>query len=155
MGLHESKGPGRILNTGSTLPWISTEKFGGDLGLEEFLSDKQGKWSEILFHEDSPIVRSHDELMSTIPPGARHAQMEAWEGTVDEEAIFYINQLVRNQQDWWLDAVCGEENWDVSLVKRDNKVIGSFPFFLKQKYSLFKILFLKYIVFNISQHTNF
>ena len=104
MGLHESKGPGRILNTGSTLPWISTEKFGGDLGLEEFLSDKQGKWSEILFHEDSPIVRSHDELMSTIPPGARHAQMEAWEGTVDEEAIFYINQLVRNQQDWWLDA---------------------------------------------------
>ena len=31
---------------------------------------------------------------------------------------------------WWLDAVCGEENWDVILVKRKEQIVASFPYLL-------------------------
>ncbi|MBL4938129.1 GNAT family N-acetyltransferase [Clostridium sp. YIM B02515] len=29
---------------------------------------------------------------------------------------------------WWLDAVCGEENWDVLLVEKGGKIIASMPY---------------------------
>jgi lipid II:glycine glycyltransferase (peptidoglycan interpeptide bridge formation enzyme) len=41
--------------------------------------------------------------------------------------------------DWWLDAVCGHDNWDVSLVRNDSELIAFMPYYLK------KVLF-----FNIS-----
>jgi len=33
---------------------------------------------------------------------------------------------------WWLDAVCGEENWDVLLLKRNEKVTAVWPYFFKR-----------------------
>ena len=32
-------------------------------------------------------------------------------------------------KDWWLDAVCGEDNWDVILVEKGGQIIASFPFY--------------------------
>lgn len=31
-------------------------------------------------------------------------------------------------KDWWLDAVCGENNWDVVLVEKDGKIVASLPY---------------------------
>ncbi len=31
---------------------------------------------------------------------------------------------------WWLDAVCGEDCWDVTLVEKNGQVHASFPFFI-------------------------
>ena len=39
-------------------------------------------------------------------------------------------------KDWWLDAVVGEENWEVSIVEKGNEIVGSFPFVKKQIYLL-------------------
>lgn len=35
-------------------------------------------------------------------------------------------------QAWWLDAVCGENNWDVILIKNSNEIIASFPYYICQ-----------------------
>lgn len=32
-------------------------------------------------------------------------------------------------QDWWLDEICGEDNWDVLLVEANNKIIGAHPYY--------------------------
>ena len=38
-------------------------------------------------------------------------------------------------QDWWLDAVCGEDNWDVALVfNKSNEIIASMPYAYKRKF---------------------
>ncbi len=37
-------------------------------------------------------------------------------------------------RDWWMDATCGEENWDVALVQVDGEVKGSFPYLIVRKY---------------------
>lgn len=42
-------------------------------------------------------------------------------------------------KDWWPDAACGEDNWDVILVEERGEVVASFPYFLKRR-SLFSIL---------------
>ncbi|WP_338449636.1 GNAT family N-acetyltransferase [Niallia oryzisoli] len=42
-------------------------------------------------------------------------------------------------QDWWLDAVVGEEHWDVALVEENNEIIASLPYMIKKK------PFIKYI----------
>lgn len=31
---------------------------------------------------------------------------------------------------WWLDAVCGSNNWEVILLEENNKVIASLPYYL-------------------------
>ena len=36
--------------------------------------------------------------------------------------------------DWWLDIACGNGKWDVALVMRNNRIIGSMPFFIKKKF---------------------
>lgn len=36
-------------------------------------------------------------------------------------------------KDWWLDAVCGDGNWDVILVKRGGQIVASMPFYKKRK----------------------
>ncbi|MCI6413336.1 MAG: GNAT family N-acetyltransferase [Butyricimonas virosa] len=33
---------------------------------------------------------------------------------------------------WWLDAVCGPENWDVILVEKGNEIVASFPYYMKK-----------------------
>ena len=37
-------------------------------------------------------------------------------------------------KDWWLDAVCGEDNWDVVLVEKGEEISASMPYYLKRKY---------------------
>ena len=39
-------------------------------------------------------------------------------------------------QYWWLDIVCGENNWDVALCKIENKIAGAFPYYIKKKIGL-------------------
>jgi len=34
---------------------------------------------------------------------------------------------------WWLDSVCGSNNWDVALVEQDDKIIASLPYFVVTK----------------------
>jgi hypothetical protein len=42
--------------------------------------------------------------------------------------------IMVNLQPWWLDAVCGSENWDVTLLERDNQIIAAWPFhFIKKR----------------------
>jgi len=36
-------------------------------------------------------------------------------------------------KDWWLDAVCGEENWDVCLIDKSEEIIGALPYYIKRK----------------------
>lgn len=37
-------------------------------------------------------------------------------------------------QDWWLDAVCKEQFWDVVLVERGGSIVACFPYYLTQKF---------------------
>ena len=36
-------------------------------------------------------------------------------------------------QDWWLDAVCGEDGWDASLVEENGQIAGAMPFQLTRR----------------------
>ena len=36
-------------------------------------------------------------------------------------------------QPYWLDAVCGIENWDVALVNNGNEILASLPYFIEKK----------------------
>ncbi|MDR0845251.1 MAG: GNAT family N-acetyltransferase, partial [Tannerella sp.] len=33
-------------------------------------------------------------------------------------------------QEWWLDAVCGESNWDVLLTEENNRVQAAWPLYM-------------------------
>lgn len=39
-------------------------------------------------------------------------------------------------QPWWLDAVCGADNWDVLLYEKREKIVASLPYFIKKKYGI-------------------
>ncbi len=39
-------------------------------------------------------------------------------------------------RDWWLDTVCGESNWDVAIVEKGGRIVGSMPYFLKKRMGL-------------------
>jgi len=66
--------------------------------------------------------------------------------TSNKRKLEYEKFLVENsvtsifQQDWWLDALCGRENWDVCLVKRDGKVVGALPLYFKNKLFFFRLI---------------
>lgn len=36
-------------------------------------------------------------------------------------------------RDWWLDAVIGENNWDVAIIERGEEIIACFPYVIKRK----------------------
>lgn len=37
-------------------------------------------------------------------------------------------------RDWWMDAVCGEDNWDVIVVEKGGRIVAALPYyFLKNK----------------------
>lgn len=42
-------------------------------------------------------------------------------------------------RDWWLDAVCGDDNWDVLTAEKDGHIVASMPYFIQKKYG-FKII---------------
>lgn len=37
-------------------------------------------------------------------------------------------------QDWWLDAVCGEENWDVIIIEKGGIIVASMPYALVKQW---------------------
>ena len=39
-------------------------------------------------------------------------------------------------QPYWLDAVCGCDNWDVAIVEKDKKVKAVLPYYLKTKFGI-------------------
>lgn len=39
-------------------------------------------------------------------------------------------------RDWWQDAVCGENNWNVVLVERGGTIAGVLPYYLDSRYGL-------------------
>ncbi|MCJ8172284.1 hypothetical protein [Clostridium botulinum] len=42
-------------------------------------------------------------------------------------------------KDWWMDAVCGKNNWDVIIIEKSGIIVGSLPYYIK-KISEFKII---------------
>ena len=36
-------------------------------------------------------------------------------------------------KDWWLDAVCGENNWNVVLMEKGGSVVGALPYYINKK----------------------
>jgi lipid II:glycine glycyltransferase (peptidoglycan interpeptide bridge formation enzyme) len=36
-------------------------------------------------------------------------------------------------KDWWLDAVCGKDNWDVVLVEKGGQIIASMPYYMVKR----------------------
>jgi len=36
--------------------------------------------------------------------------------------------------DWWLDSVCGEENWDVAIVEKGGEIWATMPYYIKKKW---------------------
>ncbi len=39
-------------------------------------------------------------------------------------------------KDWWLDAVCGEDNWEVALIENNGEIIASIPYYIKKRFGL-------------------
>ena len=37
---------------------------------------------------------------------------------------------------WWMDAVCGEDSWDVLSISKNNQDIAVLPFYWEKKYGL-------------------
>ena len=42
-------------------------------------------------------------------------------------------------KDWWLDSVCGKDNWDVVLFEKGGEIWGSLPYY-KTKKAIFEII---------------
>ena len=40
------------------------------------------------------------------------------------------NSIPIFSKDWWLDAVCGQNNWDVILVEKENQIVGALPYYI-------------------------
>src|SRR5690606_24059915 len=40
---------------------------------------------------------------------------------------------------WWLDAVCGADNWDATFLIQDNAIIDALPFAFENKF-IFKLI---------------
>ncbi len=54
--------------------------------------------------------------------------------TKEEYNDYVIEQgLPLFYQPWYLDAVCGPNNWDVVIAIRDKKVVGVWPYYKKKK----------------------
>lgn len=41
--------------------------------------------------------------------------------------------------DWWMDSVCGKDNWDVAIVIDNDEIVASLPFFIQKKFG-FKLI---------------
>lgn len=52
-------------------------------------------------------------------------------------------QLCKTEKDipvfsqyWWLDALCGNTNWDVAIVEKGGRILGTMPYFIRHKHGL-------------------
>lgn len=52
---------------------------------------------------------------------------EAYRLFLAKEAVSVYNQP------WWLDAVCGPENWDVWLYRRGEELLAAMPYYMEQR----------------------
>ncbi len=43
-------------------------------------------------------------------------------------ALFAQKDIPVFSKDWWLDCVCGQDNWDVVLVEKGGQIIASMPY---------------------------
>ncbi|MBB6453292.1 lipid II:glycine glycyltransferase (peptidoglycan interpeptide bridge formation enzyme) [Salirhabdus euzebyi] len=43
-------------------------------------------------------------------------------------------------KDWWLDALVGEEKWDVALIEKSGGIVASLPYVIKKRGFIFKVL---------------
>ncbi|UKJ07233.1 GNAT family N-acetyltransferase [Solitalea lacus] len=76
----------------------------------------------IAIHQDKLVKTFHDNS---------NLQMKT-----DKEkyrAICKIERISLFSMDWWLDAVCGEDNWEVILIEANDKVVAAWPIYLKRK----------------------
>jgi lipid II:glycine glycyltransferase (peptidoglycan interpeptide bridge formation enzyme) len=39
-------------------------------------------------------------------------------------------------QSWWLDTVCGDSNWNVSIVEKGGEIFATMPYYERKKYGL-------------------
>ena len=44
--------------------------------------------------------------------------------------------IILFQQSWWLDAVCGEHNWDALIYENNGNIIGAWAYPINKKYNL-------------------
>ena len=52
---------------------------------------------------------------------------EAYQSFVQSNIVSVYNQP------WWLDAICGPENWDVWLYRRGDEVLAAMPYYMEQR----------------------
>ena len=52
---------------------------------------------------------------------------QKYENVCKKEPIPILSQY------WWLDAVYIDGEWDVALIEKNEEVIASLPYYLKQK----------------------
>jgi hypothetical protein len=43
-------------------------------------------------------------------------------------------------QPWWLNSVCANGRWDAIVLEKNNKVIGAYPYFVKDRFNLMKVI---------------
>ncbi len=59
--------------------------------------------------------------------------------TAQEKYIQYCNtvkDISLFQQAWWLDAVCGQQNWDAVINESNGNIVGAWAYPIKKKYNL-------------------
>jgi len=49
-----------------------------------------------------------------------------------------VDSIPLFSKDWWLDAVCGLENWNAIVIEKGGVCVGALPFYCKKKFG-FKI----------------
>lgn len=49
------------------------------------------------------------------------------------------NDIPIFSKDWWLDAACGKDNWDVVLVEKGGHIMASMPYHVKKKFGFTNI----------------
>lgn len=59
--------------------------------------------------------------------------------SVYRDLCCYEKSIPIFSRDWWMDAVCGEENWDVILVEKSGQIVASLPYYFIKKGEKIKI----------------
>lgn len=64
------------------------------------------------------------------------------------------NELPIFMQPWWLDCICGKDNWDVSIVIKGGQVVAAMPYFFK-KYLMFKVITVPRLTYNMGPYLKY
>lgn len=49
------------------------------------------------------------------------------------QSFVELNRVSIYNQPWWLDAICGPENWDVWLYRKGNEVLAAMPYYMEKR----------------------